>query len=133
MLSGSFSITDLKPDDKDVLHFGKKGIKAGLCIYSFIDKDTKQHISYIPAVEISGYGETYEKSIETLNFSLNQYLQYLGKLTQKNRDKELQELGWKRDWLKNRDFSKAYIDITGQLQNFNADEGSVQRQTLQVA
>ena len=129
----TFEVSDLKPEDKDLLHFGKNGVKAGLCIYSFIDKDTKQHITYAPALDVSGYGDTYEKSIETLKFSIDQYLAYLGSLPSKHRDKELFDLGWKQDWLKNRDFSKAYVDIRGELQNFNADEGTVQRQVLQVA
>lgn len=133
MANHNFKVTDRKPEDKDVLHIGKNGISVGLCTYSFIDKDTRQHISYAPALEISGYGETYEKSMQTLQFSIDEYLKYLGALPNKQRDKELKELGWEKDWLKNKNFSKTYVDISGQLQNFNADEGSLQRQILEVA
>jgi len=115
------------------MHIVSDGIAFGLCVYSFIDKDTKQHISYSPALEISGYGDTYEKSIDMMRFSISEFLQHFKYLPPKETEKELLELGWKKSWFKNRDFSKSYVDISGQLQNFNADEGSVKRHLLQVA
>ena len=128
-----FAIKDLNPQDKDKLHISKNRGRVGLCVYNFVDKDTKQFVAFAPAFDISGYGETEDKAIEMMKFAIGKYLEYLIDLSTKDRDSELLALGWKKDKLKNKDFSKAYVDINGELKNFNAVEGSVKRQILQLA
>jgi len=133
MDSIKFEIKELHPEDQNTLHISNSGGKAGICVYNFIDKDTKQFVAYSPALDISGYGETEAKAEEMMKFAIQDYLVYLTNLSSKERDKELASLGWKKDRFKNKDFSRAYVDINGDLKNFNAEEGSVKKQKLQFA
>jgi len=96
----------------------------------FRDADTGQFICYLPSVDISGYGETEEKAIEMAKFSLSEYFSYLMTLSVKKRDSLLFSLGWKHERMKNKEYSKAFVDGGGQLQDFNAVEGKVERLTL---
>lgn len=128
-----FEIKELQPEDKNTLHIGKNGGQAGICVYNFVDKDTKQFVAYAPALDISGYGDTEDKAVDMMKFAIENYIDYLTDLSAKERDKELASLGWKKDRFKNKDFSRAYIDINGELKNFNAEEGSVKRQKLEFA
>jgi len=129
----SFSVTELQPTSINTIHFGRQGIAIGVAIISFIDKDTKMNVSYVPSLEISGYGDTSEESMKMVEFSINEFLKHLWSLSSKKREQELRDLGWEHHKLKNRDFSKAYVDISGELQNLNAEEGSVETKVLQVA
>lgn len=128
-----FEIKDLHPEDKNTLHISNNGGSAGICVYNFIDKDTKQFVAYSPALDISGYGETEEKAQEMMKFAIEDYIKYLTNLSIKEREKELYNLGWKKDRLKNKDYSRLYVDINGDLKNFNAEEGSIKKQKLQFA
>lgn len=114
--------------DQDKITFRPKGndvtVNGELSIVKFRDKDTNQLIIYLPAFDISSYGETEKKCIEMLNATVQDYFTHLGKLSQKKRESELQKMGWKRNTLKHKEFSRAYIDISGSLQNFNIDDPS---------
>lgn len=92
----------------------KENIKACLRVIKYIDKETKHHVSYIPSLEISGYGNTRKEATEMLHFSLDEYFAFLISCPETKMQKELRELGW----LKNKDYSKAYVDISGNLKDF---------------
>jgi len=109
-----------------------KGVAGSLSGVSFIDKDTKQHITYIPALELSGYGETEEKAEEMIKFSIDNLFQFLVNLSAKNLQIEMETLGWKKG-LFNKHFSKSFVDINGALQNFNVEANSVNKITLIAA
>lgn len=114
------------------INLGKREINASIVAFKFVDKDTNQFVVYIPSLEVSGYGETIEKAIEMLNFSADQCFLHLTSLTHTELKKELARLGWSRTIFK-KDFSRAYVDANGQLQDMNAVAGSVERLTLQAA
>ena len=102
-------------------------------VFKFQDKDTKQMIAYCPCFDITGYGETENKAVEMLKFSISEYFNSLIKLSQKQMESELTLLGWKHKKLQNKEYSKAYVDIDGQLQNLNAVDNKVERLTLETA
>lgn len=108
-------------------------IHGGMAIIRFQDKDTKQFISFCPSLDISGYGLTKEKAFEMLRFSISEYFGYIIKLPLNEIEEELNKLGWKRNRLFRKQYSKSFVDINGELQNFNAIEGTVERFRLEAA
>jgi hypothetical protein len=131
---GEFEITDAFTTKNTLsinLRSGKiSGVLSGVV---FIDKDTKQYISYIPAFDISGYGETKEKAREILKFSLDQLFSHLTDLSQEELQIEMKKLGWNKSRFFNKQFSTAYVDVNGVLQNFNVEANSIQGITLTAA
>ncbi len=96
----------------------KESIRACLRVIKYVDKDTNHHVSYIPSLEISGYGNTRKEATEMLHFSLDEYFDFLISYPETKTQKELRELGWLKNKIKNKDYSKAYVDISGNLKNF---------------
>lgn len=131
----NFSIKkiDTSKDGKgDFIRINKNSISAQLSMLKYIDKDTKQHVLFLPAFEISGYGENEEKALEMLKFILNEVNKEIITASQKDRSTFFSRLGWKQAAFKNKEFSKSYIDINGNLQNFNAVDNKVERLTLET-
>ena len=114
------------------IHIGKGKASISITALKFIDKDTKQHVIYLPSFDISGYGETPEKATEMAKFSLIDFFEYLFTLPKDKLQIELAKFGWKRSMFQ-KDFSKAYIDGNGELQNLNAEDNKVERVTLTAA
>jgi len=121
-----------KPAKKDTLRISRKGNRfAGhLTLFKFIDRDTKQTVVYTPSFDISGYGETMEKALEMLKFSIDDLFENLSSLSINKLREELAKYGWKKDALRNKEFSKAFVDIDGSLKNFNAVDDKVERLSL---
>ncbi|MDI9320365.1 MAG: hypothetical protein QM530_07825 [Phycisphaerales bacterium] len=109
----------------------KKRINGEVTSLNFVDKDTKQHVIYIPSLEISGYGETIEKAKKIVEFSINDFFTSLLKLSLIDVRQELKKLGWERAMF-NKEFSHAYIDANGELNGFEA-EGEIEKKVLSVA
>ena len=133
-MNSEFSLQSENSDRlNDELHIGKKGnhktIKANVKAFKYQDKQTQQFVIYIPSLEISAYGETKEKAEEMIHSSLQNYCVYLANLTHKETQKELQSLGWKHQPLRNKDYSKIYVDVTGELKGFAVNE-VVERQDV---
>lgn len=112
-----------------------KGLKVvgNLNILKFKDADTDQFVIFVPALEISGYGETEEKANKMAEFSVKEYFTHLNSLSIKKREEELFNMGWRTDKLRTKDYSKAFVDIDGRLQDFNAAEGKIEHLTLETA
>lgn len=105
-------------------------ISGNLHVLRYRDKDTRQIVLYAPSFDISGYGSTEKKAHEMLIFSLEEYFSYLVDLSIKNLEIELNNLGWKHDKRQNKVYSKAYVDMTGELKNLNAVGDKVEFLTL---
>ena len=123
-----------KSSDKDYLKINtsKREINLNARLLKFPDKDTKQIIYYIPAIDITGYGENDEKAIEMLNFSVKEFFAFLENLTRRQLETELYKLGWNKVWYKQKEYSKAHVDAKGELQNFNAIAEEVQLLTVEA-
>ncbi len=108
--------------DEESLHIHRatRKISSSVRFLTYRDKDTRQIVIYIPSLELSGYGETEKEAEKMIRFSLNEYCAYLLKLPQEKMIRELSGLGWTRSKIKAKDFSKAYVDIEGNLNDFNA-------------
>jgi hypothetical protein len=111
----------------------EKSITGSVTVISFRDKDTNQVVTYIPTLDISGYGENESKAIEMMRFSVTEFFDYLVELPVTKMATELKKLGWKHNpLLKAKEYSNTYIDIRGELQNFNAVDNKVQVSLLSV-
>lgn len=133
-MAGNIEVKETgKPFDRDALRIKGSHIIAHINVLKFTDADTGQRVCYIPALDISGYGENDEKAIEMAKFSIQEYFSYLNSLSLKNKETELLSMGWKSDKLKNKEFSKTFVEGEDELQKFNAAEGKVERLTLEAA
>jgi hypothetical protein len=113
------------------MHTGK--ISAELNMYKYRDKDTRQIVFYVPSLELTSYGADEEKAIEMIRFSIDNYLEFLVTLSTKKLEAELLLLKWKRNFLKNKEYSTAYVDVSGKLKNLNAVGDKVERLTIVAA
>ncbi len=133
---GNFSDFRFSPSKntskKDTLRITNKPKRftGHLTLFKFIDKDTKQTVLYSPSFDISGYGETMEKAFEMLKFSLDDVFENLSILPIDKLRQELAKYGWKKDVLRNKEFSKTFVDIDGTLKNLNAVDDKVERLSL---
>lgn len=126
-------IADLTKED--YLHVNQREgkVKASVKTYLFQDKDTNLFINIIPSLSLTGYGSTKEKAREMLKNSIDNFNQFLVDLSLPKMDTELRKLGWKKSRLRNKEYSKAYIDGDGNLKNFNAIENTIETKILQLA
>lgn len=105
--------------------FRIKGNKIDFGIITFEGKESGVFIVYSPSLEVTGYGNTKEEAEKSFEFNVSQFCEDLYLLNSKSRDVILTDLGWSKVKFKNKNYSKAYIDNEGVLQNF--DEGTVER------
>ena len=128
-----FKVSKIK-NEKDSLHINttskRNRVRASLALYKYRDKDTRQIVFYIPSLQLTSYGADEKKAFEMIKFSMDDYFQFITNLSAKKIEVELLSLGWKRNTLKNKDYSSVYIDIKGELKNFNAVGDNVERLTL---
>lgn len=122
-------IKDIKVADLDTLLIKENHISASLNALRFRDAETHQIVSYFPSLDISGYGSDPEKAMELAKFSIKEFFSYLLSLSPKKREAELRLLGWENDKLKDKEFSKVFVDGDGDLKTFAA-EGTVERITV---
>lgn len=107
-----------------------RGIDARFQVLTFIDKETKQHIVFCPAFDLTGYGSTIEKAYELFNFNLDQFYEELYDLTYEKQNAMLIKLGWKKDKFKNKNYSSVFVNVHGELENFNIEEGTLKLQSV---
>lgn len=101
-------------------------IVCGVNVITFRDKDTKQFVKYIPALEITGYGDTPIQANEMLNFCIDDFFKYIIKLSPKKLNAQLYNLGWRMNKFDHKEYSNTFVDTDGKLNNFNAEENSVE-------
>jgi len=118
--------------ENDTLHIKSSArggsVRGYINIIKFQDRDTKQWVYYVPSLEISGYGENAEKAFLMLRESIDDFFGNLVMLPKDKLKEELAHWGWRRNKLRTKDYSRAYVDSDGDLKNFNAD--NVERLTL---
>jgi hypothetical protein len=121
--------------EKQILHINRNTRKIAWVVKAirFRDKDTKQFVIYIPSLELTGYGNTEKKAMEMLKFSVDDFLGYIINLSVKEMNNEISKLGWKQNRLKKKDYSKAFVDIDGNLKSFNALEDKVEFVDLKMS
>ena len=110
----------------------KGEITGTFSVHQFTDKDTHHIVLYCPSLEITGYGDTRQEAEEMLRFCFSSVFEELAVLSHKQLVVKLREMGWKHT-TGNKEYSKAYVDIHGELQNFNAVDNKVEELTLTAA
>jgi hypothetical protein len=132
-MSTEFNVKNTQPSKFDTLHISKtknsKTISANLSAFKYQDKSTGQFVIYVPSVEASSYGETRDKAEEMIKESLKDFCTYLAGLSKKEVEYELIKLGWKNNKIRKKDFSKSYVDVSGDLKDFAVDQ-KVEHETL---
>ena len=129
-----FEAIEGKPDNDSLrINRANRRIVGNLTLVGFVDKDTEQHVIFCPSLDATGYGETEAKAMEMIKFSIAEYFQFLVNLSTKKMDEELRNTGFGHIKNKTKEFSKAFVDIDGQLQNLNAVDDKIKRFTLEAA
>jgi len=127
---GSFGRFDFSknhtPSPDSLTYSPRSGLNGKFSVVRFKDKDTHQFIYYAPNLEISSYGETVAKAEEMFKFLVDDFLSGLLKHSADHVRGEILKLGWVKDGLWNKKFSKMHIDINGELKNYNVEEGSLE-------
>lgn len=117
-----FSAKPLSKDSplKETLRFAPHEMKANVA--GFAGKQGEFWVSYIPSLNISGYGETEEEAIKDMKYNLDVFCEDLFDASQEQREIYLKELGWNRHRHFNRQFSKSFVDENGGLRDFDNPE-----------
>ena len=68
-----------------------------------------------------------------LKFSISELFDYIINLSFKQIEIELRKYGWKKNRILQKQYSKSFVDINGDLQNLNAEEGTIERFELHAA
>jgi hypothetical protein len=123
-----------KKQEPEILHINTTSgrITAKLRKIQYRDKDTRQIVIYLPSVEITGYGTTEKKALEMINFLVDDFFEFLLNMKAVEVNQELIKLGWIKNKVRTKDFSKAYVDIEGKLQEFNAVADLVEEGVLTI-
>jgi len=98
---------------EEYLHLGKK--KATMEVYIMTGRDGEYFVSYCPSLETSGAGYTREEAIESLKYCISVLVETLYEVSNKDRDQLLFSYGWKKQPLKNKNYSNSFVDHKGNL------------------
>ena len=116
----------------EITHLGKKRgqsmnvdvrkghIKAEMAVLSFLDNG--HFISYLPALDLSGYGDSKKESFQMLNELLESVFTTYLSLTERQLQRELLKFGWQKDRYKRRKYIGAFVDERGILNNLDLPE-----------
>lgn len=97
-------------------------VTGGFRTVEFIDKETNLFVKFAPSFDVTAYGETKKEVEEMMQEAIKAFLDYLFDLPIKKMEQELLKLGWKHHKLKRKEYSKSYVDISGELKNFALNE-----------
>ncbi len=119
----------------ETLHINrsKKSVRGSFRGFSFIDDDTKSQIFYVPSLDISGYGPTIDDAQKMVFDSTDDLFKSLLNMTPNEIQDVLKEMGWEKNRIFNKQFSKVSVDAKGQLQGFNIQKNSLQTVDLIAA
>ena len=115
-------------DKKDILRIKTGKIEAKLNILT--GKQGVHFLTYCPSLRISGYGNTEKEAVDFIKEEMEVFCEDLFSMNNTEREKFILSLGFTREKFHNKNFSKAYIDENGRLQDF--DEGTVKREILET-
>ncbi|MBB3125245.1 hypothetical protein FHS04_002789 [Mesoflavibacter sabulilitoris] len=103
---------------REYLKLSRTGLKGKFL--NFTGKSGDHWISIIPSLNVSGYGDTEQDSIKDLEYNLKILCEDLFSLNETQRDLELKKMGWERNKIFKKQYSSAYVDENGVLQNFDS-------------
>ncbi len=106
------------------------GRKISIGAVQLSGKEGNHYVVVIPSLCVSGYGSTEKEAHESVKENLDLFCEDLLSLSKHEIENELTKLGFKKELLKNKNFSKVYVDGKGILQNF--EEGTVNKTILET-
>lgn len=128
-----FSMFKMTPselkNEKDTIRIKNEKISCSLNVYS--GKQGDYIINYCPSLKISGYGKTEEEAEDFIKVEMEVFCEDLHSMNTKEKEAFLSSLGFKRDVFATKNYSKAFVDENGKLQEF--EEGSLQHKMLESA
>lgn len=113
--SDSFKKFDDMPYVTEQLKVSKHEVKARINVLT--GKEGDIWVCYSSSLNTSGYGDTKKEAEESFRHNLEVFCEYLLKLKASQQLKELRSLGWESKKYARKQFSKAYVDENGELQN----------------
>ena len=114
---------------EDFLRIKENKLDAKLNILS--GKQGDHFLTYSPSLKISGFGETAQEALEFIKLELEGFCHDIFSMSSKERENYILSLGFKKEKFHSKNFSKAYVDENGRLQDF--DEGTVKLEVLETA
>lgn len=99
--------------------------KISVKVLTMSGKDGDYIVVVSPSLHVSGYGKTKKEAEESFNENMQLFCQDILSLSKQQIHKELVDLGFKKELLHNKNFSKSYVDGNGILQNF--EEGTLEK------
>lgn len=122
------NISDLK-DLIQLIRISRKGITVKIVIVS--GKEGDHFVTLAPSINVSGYGRTREEADSSFDENMEVFLDDIMALSKEEREREILKLGFEKEHLKNKNFSKAYLDENGVLKNFEA--GTLKKSVIETS
>jgi predicted RNase H-like HicB family nuclease len=109
---------DKSPLENEQLHVSGKGVKFQ--VNRLLGKDGGYWVAIAPSIGVSGYGKTQEAAIESFDHNIVVFVDDVMEMSHSGREKYLTELGWKKNRIWSKQFSKVYVDNDGVLNNLES-------------
>lgn len=107
-------------DFKETIRLKKNKLSAHLLVVS--GKEYDSYVLYAPTLNLSGYGNTKKEAHDMLKESFEDFAAYFMGLTFSEKELYLTSHGFSKEKFKTKNFSKAYIDEEGELQNLSLED-----------
>lgn len=93
-------------------------------------KEYNSYVLYAPTLNLSGYGNTKDEANDMLKESFEDFAKHFLSLTSSEKENHLFSYGFSKEKFKTKNFSKAYIDTDGELQNLTLEDKTCQLTNL---
>ncbi|PKR80376.1 hypothetical protein CW751_09900 [Brumimicrobium salinarum] len=107
----------------------KKGVVSARLL-SVSGKEDDSFVIFAPTFNLSGYGNTRGEAEEMIKESFDDFVHYFLTLTSSEKELYLFQHGFSKEKFKSKNFSKAYIDENGELQNLKLENQSYELTNL---
>lgn len=107
-------------EDQETLRIVRNTIE--LKIRVFAGKEGEIFVCYSPSLNLSGYGPSAEEALESMKVSISAFCDDFFALSAKQQQAHLVKLGWKKEFLRNKNYSNSSIDINGNLMGLDLED-----------
>lgn len=104
----------------ETIRFKKGKLSASLLVVQ--GKEFDSFVLFAPTLNLSGYGNTKAEAEEMLKESFLDFGKHFMSLSSTEKDTYLFKYGFSKEKFKTKNFSKAYIDVDGELQNLDLED-----------
>lgn len=114
-------------DLTETIRVTKNYLKARYLV--LIGKEGEYYVALSPSLNVSGYGKTKREAERSFNENMETFCEDFMALKPSEREVELKKLGFEKEKLKNKNYSKIYVDQNGLLNGF--EEGTLQKKFVE--